>query len=159
MHTFSSLSMNTNLHTSVCTSTTSSQKLFKISGRAVFQCKTVEGKQGVLLDNFRKLLHLPAKLKRGQKGRIKIGSMPCPEPPPQSSLHAEWSSFGNCAPLQWVVGAGAVRLSGQSVPTFPSSPDNPPETDRKIWSTGESIPTNHPFQPNQQFLPTTQINH
>ena len=46
-----------------------------------------------LLDDFRKLSHLPAKLKRGQKGRIKIGSLPCPEPLHTHSVHAEWSSL------------------------------------------------------------------
>ena len=137
-----------------CASSTSSQKLFKISGRAVFQCKTVEGKQGVLLDNFRKLLHLPAKLKRGQKGRIKIGSMPCPEPPPQSSLHAEWSSFGNCAPLQWVLGAGAVRLSGQSVPTFPSSPTTHLRRTERFGALARaSRPTTLSNQTNNSYQP------
>ena len=51
------------------------------------------GEAEALLDNFRKLSHLPAKLKRGQKGRIKIGSLPCPEPLHTHSVHAEWSSL------------------------------------------------------------------
>ena len=51
-----------------------------------------------------------------------------------------------------------MRLSGQSVPTFPSQPKNPAETDGKIWSThwqraSLSTQTNHPYPTSQ---PTEQ---
>ena len=93
-----------------------------------------------LLDNFRKLSHLPAKLKRGQKGRIKIGSLPCPEP-----LHTQCScrvvQFGGswCCWL-WRCGALVVGSLVGSLwsPLSPQwSSGQPPQTDGKIWSTDD----------------------
>ena len=81
------------------------------------------GEAEALLDNFRKLSHLPAKLKRGQKGRIKIGSLPCPEPLHTHTVFMQsgpvWRELVLLAVEMWSTSGG--QLSGQSVePTFPS---------------------------------------
>ena len=100
------------------------------------------GEAEPLLDNFRKLSHLPAKLKRGQKGRIKIGSLPCPEP---LHTHTQCScrvvQFGGswCCWL-WRCGALVVGSLVGSLwsPLSPQwSSGQPPQTDGKIWSTDD----------------------
>ena len=119
------------------------------------------GEAEALLDNFRKLSHLPAKLKRGQKGRIKIGSLPCPEPLHTHTVFMQsgpvWRELVLLAVEMWSTSGG--QLSGQSVePTFPSVEQRTTRL-RRTERFGALTTAGHPnpkiaicsFNPNQGY--------